>query len=84
MRQTKRGKIFYGWYITAVAFTANFISVGTGFYIFNLKGKTAPKLATLKEVKKDIYDLLFHKKFQERFLAWLEKLKKEAYIEIKK
>ena len=35
MRQAKRGKIFYGWYITMVAFTANFISVGTGFYIFN-------------------------------------------------
>jgi len=35
MRQTKESKIFYGWYITAVAFTANFMSVGTGFYIFN-------------------------------------------------
>ena len=27
--------IFYGWYIVAIAFTANFIAVGTGFYIFN-------------------------------------------------
>lgn len=29
------GTIFYGWYIVAIAFTANFIAVGTGFYIFN-------------------------------------------------
>ncbi|WP_028316447.1 MFS transporter [Desulfatibacillum aliphaticivorans] len=28
-------KIFYGWYVVAVAFAANFLSVGTGFYILN-------------------------------------------------
>ncbi|MEW6076804.1 MAG: MFS transporter [Thermodesulfobacteriota bacterium] len=27
--------IFYGWYIVAVAFIANFMSTGTGFYAFN-------------------------------------------------
>ncbi|MBU0995666.1 MAG: MFS transporter [Proteobacteria bacterium] len=27
--------IFYGWYIAFLAFLANFMSVGTGFYIFN-------------------------------------------------
>ncbi|MBW2219331.1 MAG: MFS transporter [Deltaproteobacteria bacterium] len=29
------GKIFYGWYIVGIAFLANFMSVGTGFYVFN-------------------------------------------------
>ena len=28
-------KIFYGWYIVAAAFAANFLTVGTGFYILN-------------------------------------------------
>ncbi len=28
-------KIFYGWYIVGIAFFANFMSVGTGFYVFN-------------------------------------------------
>ncbi|RJX34736.1 MAG: MFS transporter [Desulfarculus sp.] len=28
-------RLFYGWYVVAVAFLANFISTGTGFYVFN-------------------------------------------------
>jgi sugar phosphate permease len=28
-------KVFYGWYVVAVAFFTNFMSTGTGFYIFN-------------------------------------------------
>jgi len=28
-------KIFYGWYIVLMAFIANFMSVGTGFYLMN-------------------------------------------------
>jgi len=33
--QHGNGKIFYGWYIVGVAFFAHFMSVGTGFYVFN-------------------------------------------------
>ncbi len=28
-------KLFYGWYIVAMAFTVNFMATGVGFYIFN-------------------------------------------------
>jgi sugar phosphate permease len=28
-------RVFYGWYVVAVAFLTNFMSTGTGFYIFN-------------------------------------------------
>jgi OFA family oxalate/formate antiporter-like MFS transporter len=28
-------KLFYGWYIVIIAFMANFMSVGTGFYLMN-------------------------------------------------
>jgi OFA family oxalate/formate antiporter-like MFS transporter len=30
-----RPQIFYGWYIVMIAFMANFMSVGTGFYLMN-------------------------------------------------
>ena len=34
MQKSEDG-VFYGWYIVIIAFIANFISTGTGFYIFN-------------------------------------------------
>ncbi len=34
-RTETRPKIFYGWYIVMIAFIANFMSVGTGFYLMN-------------------------------------------------
>lgn len=30
-----RKRLFYGWYVVAVAFMANFMATGSGFYIFN-------------------------------------------------
>ncbi|MBN2468937.1 MAG: MFS transporter [Deltaproteobacteria bacterium] len=35
MNHPEEDKLFYGWYITLTAFIANFMSVGSGFYIFN-------------------------------------------------
>lgn len=35
MKTGHRPGIFYGWYIVAVAFVANFMATGSGFYIFN-------------------------------------------------
>jgi len=35
MTQTSPRPVFYGWYIVAIAFLANFMAVGTGFYAFN-------------------------------------------------
>jgi MFS transporter, OFA family, oxalate/formate antiporter len=32
---TSRPRIFYGWYIAGIAFAANFLATGTGFYAFN-------------------------------------------------
>lgn len=34
MQKSEEG-VFYGWYIVIIAFIGNFISTGTGFYIFN-------------------------------------------------
>ncbi|MFP4446740.1 MAG: hypothetical protein ACLFPD_10905, partial [Desulfosudaceae bacterium] len=33
--QQREHTFYYGWYIVALAFVANFLSVGTGFYAFN-------------------------------------------------
>lgn len=30
-----RKSLFYGWYVVAVAFVANFMATGSGFYVFN-------------------------------------------------
>ncbi|MFZ5564138.1 MAG: MFS transporter [Thermodesulfobacteriota bacterium] len=35
MTQVSPRPVFYGWYIVAVAFMANFMATGTGFYVFN-------------------------------------------------
>jgi len=35
MDEEKAKGVFYGWFIVAIAFLANFLSVGTGFYAFN-------------------------------------------------
>ena len=59
------------------------VETDKGIYIFKLKGKIPAQVAELKEVKARIYDLLFRKKFQERFNQWLDKLKQKAYVDIK-
>ncbi len=32
---TAKNRIYYGWYIVAIAFFAHFMAVGSGFYVFN-------------------------------------------------
>ena len=60
------------------------VEVDTGIYIFQLNRKIPAQIASLKEVKDSVYNLLYKKKFKEQFTQWLEKLKEDAYIEIKK
>lgn len=59
------------------------IETEKGIFIFKLKGGTPARVAELKEVKGQVYNLLYRKKFQERFEQWLGKLHKKAYVEIK-
>lgn len=59
------------------------IETDNGIYIFKLKGEIPSALADLKEVKGEVYNLLYRQKFQERFDQWLDKLKSKAYVEIK-
>lgn len=64
--------------------TSTICEVDNGFYIFRLLGHTKAGLAPLFEVKDEIYNQIFQKKFQDKFATWLAKLKKEAFVDIKK
>lgn len=59
------------------------IETGSGVYIFKLMGRVPAQISSLQEVEKEVYNYIYRKKFEEHFLRWLEKLKKDAYIEIK-
>ncbi len=59
------------------------LRVPEGLYILKLTGRTAGVTPTLQELKEDIYQKVFEAKFKESFGAWVEKLRKKAYVEIK-
>lgn len=60
------------------------IEVETGYFIFKILGRTDPKIAPLKDVKQQITNLLFDKKYSEALQKWIEELYKNSYVEIKK
>ena len=62
---------------------SSLVEVENGIYIFKLIEKLPAELSELKDVKDSIYQILFDQKFKEQYMAWLEKLKKDAYVEIK-
>jgi len=59
------------------------VEVDQGFYIFQLLGKIPAHQASLNDVKGAITEKIFQQKFKTAFGKWLDKLKKNAYIEIK-
>ena len=60
------------------------LTMPDGFYILKLTGRTAPVDPLLQDVKEEIYQKIFEAKFKESFRAWIEKLRKKSYVEIKK
>ena len=63
--------------------TSSIIETTNGLYIFKLKTKLPSEVSSLEEVKDEISRLIFQKKYKQRYLEWLDKLKKNAYIDIK-
>ena len=59
------------------------VEVENGIYVFKAIGIIPGKLQTLKEVKDRIYNKLYDEQFQSKFKAWVDKLRKKAYVEIK-
>ncbi|MBL7081970.1 MAG: peptidyl-prolyl cis-trans isomerase [Candidatus Omnitrophica bacterium] len=59
-------------------------NIDKNFYIFEVKEIVPPaKKRSLPEVQQEAQQLLFESKMQEALVEWLNKLKSEAYIEIK-
>lgn len=60
------------------------VEINTGVYIFQLIKKIPSKIAPLNEVKGSIENILYNEKFRNKFTDWLNELKQDAYIEVKK
>ncbi len=54
-----------------------------GFHIFKVLDKTSLSIKPLSEVRGDIQDRIFREKLRERLEAWMQSLKKNAYISIR-
>ena len=59
------------------------IEVGGGVYLFKLKGTSQGHMQTLAESKDQIFEKLYAQAFQDRFKAWIDKLRSKAYVEIR-
>ncbi|MCK5579762.1 MAG: peptidyl-prolyl cis-trans isomerase [Candidatus Omnitrophica bacterium] len=55
----------------------------SGLFIFKLKEKSSSDVIPLQEVKDKIYDKIYQIKLKEKLASWINKLKEEAFIEIK-
>lgn len=64
--------------------TTDIIQIENGFYIFQLLGRKPKEISELNEVKGDIYNTIFQQKFQKKLEEWIQKLKKDSFIDIKK
>ncbi len=54
-----------------------------GYHIFKVADHQMGKTLTLEESRDRIHDMLYRQKANERFQAWMEELKKSAYISIR-
>lgn len=68
---------------TAVGKITDVIETPIGYHLFKVAEKQEPVQKSYDQVREQIYDLLFRKKSEERFSAWMETLKKNAYISVK-
>lgn len=62
---------------------SDIIATEEGIFILKLKGKLPEETVPLEQAKKEIQSLLFMQKFKVRYQQWMEKLRSEAYVEIK-
>ncbi len=68
----------------SIGAVSEIVELENGFYIFKLEGKSENSEPALKDYKNEIYQKLFEEKFRVLFKQWIERLRKKAYVEIKK
>jgi parvulin-like peptidyl-prolyl isomerase len=54
-----------------------------GYHIFKTAERKAPSEKTFEQAKNQIHEMLFRKKAHERFVGWMEELKKKAYVSVR-
>jgi parvulin-like peptidyl-prolyl isomerase len=59
------------------------IKTDTGYYIFKVEEKKDAYLQPLSEVRDDVENVIFREKAQERYKEWIDKLKRDAFIQFK-
>ena len=59
------------------------IRTDKGFFILKIKNKIPAHAKELSKVQDVIYGFLFQKKFEERFVEWIDEIKNESFIIIK-
>jgi len=53
------------------------------YHIFKVGKKRPASSETFEEVKDKVNDMLFRKKAHERFISWMDDLKKKSFISIR-
>ncbi|MFH1779038.1 MAG: peptidylprolyl isomerase [Candidatus Omnitrophota bacterium] len=59
------------------------IKTQEGYYIFKVEEKREGYARPLSEVREDVENLIFQEKAKERYKGWIDKLKRDAFIQIK-
>lgn len=55
----------------------------TGYFIFKVDEKKESYVRPLQEARTDIEDTIYREKAQKRYQDWIEKLKRDAFIQVK-
>lgn len=59
------------------------IKVDPGYYIFKVEEKKEGHSYSLEEVRDEIENMIFRQKAEKKYQEWMEKLKRDAFIQIK-
>jgi peptidyl-prolyl cis-trans isomerase SurA len=59
------------------------IKTDTGYYIFKVEEKEGAYLQPLSEIRGDVENSIFREKAQKKYTEWIDKLKRDAFIQFK-
>ncbi|MFH1460724.1 MAG: peptidylprolyl isomerase [Candidatus Omnitrophota bacterium] len=59
------------------------IKTASGFYLFKVEDKKTETVSAFEDVQDEIRNLLYNKEVEIKLNEWIEKLKKDAFIEVK-
>ncbi|MFA5338941.1 MAG: peptidylprolyl isomerase [Candidatus Omnitrophota bacterium] len=63
--------------------TSDPVKTDAGYFIFKVYEKKESYVRPLQEARSDIEDIIYRDKAQKRYKDWIEKLKRDAFIQVK-